>query len=370
MRTSDELDPDLVTLLHRAAGTMPGYGADLTTLVRRRRARRNRQVLLAGLAAAVAVAVLVAGAALVRPDSRPAQPAPAGSPMAQRLFVTSRGVDPTAPDHQSWGLLDNGGDLGEVLSNGQLVTRKVPGLRKVTTAVPLPDGGLVALGEPTTPASTGTATIPGMLTLSVLRPDGSLRLLRNEAGKGLFGADAQQAYLYGGDPETFAIDLTTGQKRTLPWGTQVPIAVGGGHAIVVDGDPPNIGFFRCSIRVLDAASGSRLSEKPTVPGDCEGDGVSLSPDGTRLALVESLFDGGNAGWSFNRETLIVLDVTTGAELVHKVLEDDGTILYYGGLCWSDPDHVRVVWFRLPMPPLRLYTKAETMRQATVAVPRR
>ena len=106
-------------------------------------------------------------------------------------------------------------------------------------------------------------------------------------------------------------------------------------------------------------------------GDCQRYGESLSPDGDLLAMVQPAPDGANTG----QLVVVVIDVTTGAELVHEVVDEspdasNGGELVYGGVCWSDADHVRAVWFRLPAPAVRMYTKAETLRQAIVPVPGR
>lgn len=374
MRASDELDPDLVELLQRAADAVPGYGADLAAVVRRRRARRNRQVLLTGLAAGVAAAVVVAGVALVRPGSRPdsrpahptAFPTAVAGPSAQRLFIT--------PIGQSW---EDGGktvglggndDLGEVLPSGQLVMHKVPGLSAVAVAVALPDGGVAALGVPSaTPRAAGTP----LLTLSVLRPDGSSRLLRNAVGIGIVGADEQEAYVYDTNGVVSTVDLTTGRQQATSWSARETVAVGGGHTIGLIGDPPDPPTKTCTVRVRDVASGERVSDKPIPVGDCQRYGASLSPDGDLLAVVQPAPDGANTA----QLVVVVIDVTTGEQLVREVLDEspdasNGGELVYGGVCWSDADHVRAVWFHLPTPAVRVYTKAETLRQAVVPVPGR
>lgn len=386
MRTSDELDPELAELMRRAAARIPGYPADLATVVRRRRARQRRQGLVTGLAAVAAAAVLVTGAALVRPgsrpDSRPAPPLPSPTarpgPSAQRLFITPVGQSWAGSNGQAVGLTGDT-DLGEVLPGGQLATHKVAGLSAVTAAVALPDGGLAALGVPAaTPGAAGTPDPsqtrggdPPLLTLSVLAPDGSPRLLRNGVGFGLVGADEQDVYVYGADGGVSAVDLTTGRQRTLPWGTDVPVAIGGGHAIDLIGDPPGPNPMTCTIRVLDTATGKHLSDTQTPPPNCVRYGGSLSPDGRLLAIVHPAAE--DAGT--NQMAVVVVDVMTGRQLVSEVVDDspyasNGGDLVYGGVCWSDADHVRAVWFHLPVPAVRMYTRAETLRQAIVPVPGR
>jgi hypothetical protein len=384
MRTSDELDPDLVELLRRAADRIPGYGADLATVVRRRRARRHRQVLVAGLAAVVAAAVLVTGAVLVRPgprpDTRPAPPKPsptvAARPAPQRLFVSPIGAY-TVINGMAVGLGGRDG-LGEVLPSGQLVTAKVPGLLGIAAAVSLPDGGLAAVGVPAaSPSAAGTpdpSQSGGDLTLAVLRPDGSLRLLQRGVDNDIVGADARQVYIYT-ERQTVGIDLSTGRQRTMPWGADFPVAVGGGHVIDLISDAPGPQEKTCTVRVLDAATGGRVSDASVQAWDCERYGASLSPDGKLLAIVQPPTINAQG----NQMVLVVVDVATGEELVHQVLDDvpsnphghniDGQLMF-GGVCWHDPDHVWAAWSHLPTPAVRMYTFAETMRQTIVPVPGR
>jgi hypothetical protein len=385
MRTSDELDPDLVELLHRAADTIPGYGADLAMVVRRRRARQQRQVLVAGFAAVAAAAVLAAGVVLVRPNSRPdTRPAPprpsptvAAHPSPPRLFLSPVGAY-TVIDGKDVGL-GGGAGLDEVLRNGQVVTLKVPGLSGIANAVALPDGGVAAVGAPSaSPSAAGTpdpsqsaGDDPSALTLAVLRPDGSLRLLRAPMNNDMVGADTQEVYIYA-NKQTIGIDLNTGRQRTMPWGADFPAAVGGGHVIDLISDAPAPQQKTCTVRVLDAASGARVSDASIPAGDCDRYGDSLSPDGKLLAIVQP--PGTNA--RSNQMVLVVVNVTTGKELVHQALDDvpfghgvDGQLMF-GGVCWSDPDHVWAAWSRLPTPAVRIYTMAETLRQAVVPVPGR
>jgi hypothetical protein len=373
MQTSDDLDPDLVELLHHVAHTVPGYRADLATVIRRRTARRQRQVLVAALASGVAAVILVAGAALVRPDFHPApRPADESPSSAQRLFISPMGVWATGTNGQPVGVKVND-DLGEVLPGGTLVLHTVAGLSAVATAVALPDGGLAALGWPAASASaagTPTASDTGAdngLTLAVLRPDGSLRLLRNGAGSGLVGASEQQVYVTDGHRHVSAVDLTTGKQQMLPLGTDIPVVIAGGRAIDLITDLPAPQATSCAIRVRDASSGARLSDKPLPVGDCDMYGASLSPDGRRLAIVQP----GSHAIQSNQMVVVVVEVATGTQLAREVVDQTSSDqLFFGGLSWSDSGHVRVAWIHVPEPAVRMYDKAEVLRQATVPVPGR
>lgn len=379
MRTSDELDPDLVALVYRAADEVPGSRADLAVVVRRRAARRYRMVvagLASGAAAAVVAAVVVVGVALVGPAVGPA-PARilASPPPAQRLFITPMGVIWKGTDGQDVGVKGND-ELGEVLPSGRLVLRKVAGLSAVVQAVPLPDGGLAALGLPAATASagapsaaaTGATDGPRPFALAVLRADGSPRWLGGTAGRGLLGADEHQVYLYDGGQHVLAVDLATGGQQLMPWlGPGVPDAVSDGRAIFLAGDRSGPEPTTCTVRTLDAANGAHLSDRSVPAGDCSYYGTGLSPDGRLLAIVQP---GPHAAQS-NQMVVVVVEVATGTQLARQVVDQSASDqLLFGGLSWSDPGHVRVAWIHVPETAVRMYDKAEVLRQATVPVPER
>jgi len=194
------------------------------------------------------------------------------------------------------------------------------------------------------------------------------------AGNDIVGADAQEVYIYA-DRQTVGIDLNTGRQRTMPWGADFPVAVGGGHVIDLISDAPGPQEKTCTVRVLDVATGARVSDASVPAWDCERYGARLSPDGTLLAIVQPPTINAHG----NQMVLVVVDVATGEELVHQVLDDvpsnphghniDGQLMF-GGVCWRDPDHVWAAWSHLPTPAVRMYTFAETMRQAVVPVPGR
>lgn len=378
MYTDDglELDAELVELLRRAAGEIPGYAGDRAAVTRRRTARQRRHLAVA-LAAGLAVIVLVGGVALLGPGHGGTPPEVAANPPATpRLFIAGGGFSWEGANGRQVGLspTDN---LGEVLPDGQLVARTIPGLPAVMQAVTLPDGGFVALGmrtptEPFSIAPPGASPTPAPAanpySVAVMRPDGSVRFVTDTLGSVLLGADDQRVYL--GGAGIIGLDLTTGRQQSLVWPALHANAVlAGGRFAQLTGDPPGALPNTCTLGLLDARTGAQTSTRSLLAGDCWTDGTALSPDGRWLAIAQpGPFMGGN----INELQLILLNVDTGVQ-TSQVLDqgpavgDSGNV-NYEGMAWLNDEQVRVVWTHLPDHVDRMYHRSEVLRMTAVTIP--
>lgn len=378
MYTDDgvDLDAEVVELLRRAAGELPGYAADRTAVARRRTARQRRHVAVA-VAAGLAVIVLIGGVALLGPGHRAAPPEVAANPpAAPRLFIAGGGFSWAGAKGRQVGLSPTD-DLGEVLPDGHLITRRIPGLPAVRQAVALPDGGFAALGSrtPTEPfsiappgASPTPASVAGPYSVAVVRPDGSVRFVTDTTASVLLGADDQRVYLWGAG--TIALDLATGRQQSLAWlGLHANAVLAAGRFAELSDVPMESPPQQpCTLWLLDAHTGAQTSTRPLPPNDCYRDATALSPDGQWLAIAQpGPFTGGN----INQLSVVLVNLDTGDQ-TNQVL-DQGPVggsgnVTFQGMAWLNDYGVRVVWTHLPDHVDRMYDRSEVLRMKTVTVP--
>ena len=354
----------------------------------------RRRLALAGAAASIALATAVVFAFAAGPDRprRPAAQAPgqlaATPPVALRLFIVPGGfISPggmtwQGPDGRQVGLKPTDG-LREVLPDGRLVTRTVPGLQTIFAAVPLPDGGFVALGQrtPTEPISTTrphaspTPAAPSVPTsVAVVRPDGSVRLLTDTAATaGLIGADDSRLYLSTAGAPVVAMDLTTGRQQALDWRVNSSAVLAGGSFAQLDAGPDAFAPTTCTLRLLDARTGAQTARQSLRADDCRtGNVIALSPDRHWLAIAHQ--PGLTSGAFLKQLGVILVNVETGQQTDHLLddstaVGDNGT-LFFDGMTWLNTGQVRVAWTRLPDHVDRLYDLSEVLRTKTVTVPTR
>ena len=369
-----DVDAELAELLRRAAAGLPAYRPDPVAVARRRRAIRRRHAL--GVAAGLTAAALVGGVALLGAGGIASRPATGTPPAAPRLFLTGASQRWQGGDGREVGLAASG--LAEVLPDGRLVAREVPGLPVVQQAVGLPDGGFVAMGyrtpmeQASQPAPGASRTPPPAATeaeretVAVVRPDGSVRYLTDTAGTWLIGADDRRVFL--GGAGTIALDLATGRQQTLDWRDLLsggPLVAGRFAVLAGSGDPSG----SCALRLVDATTGTTVSERPLPTDDCYKMDTALSPDGRWLAVTQP---GPLVGGNLDELKVILLNVDTGEQTVQ--LLDEGTAapgpdtVILQGVAWLDDARVRVVWVHLPDHVDRLYDRSEVLRMTTVPVP--
>lgn len=369
--------PELKAGLARLAEPVVPAADPYGRLLRRSRRVRVRRHLAVAVAAGLAATVLVGGVALLGPRHGEPRPEVAANPRATpRLFITGGGFSWVGTDGRQVGLSPTD-DLGEVLPDGRLVTRRIPGLPAVVQAVTLPEGGFVALGwrTPTEPqsfappgASPTRASASGAMSVAVVRPDGSVRWLADTAASVLLGADDRRVYL--GGAGIIALDLATGRQQSLVWpDLHADAVLASGRFAQLTGEPPGALPQTCVLELLDANTGAQSATRSLAPDDCWRDGTALSPDGRWLAIAQpGPFMGGN----INELRLILLDVDTG-EQTNQVLDQGPAVgnsgnVTFQGMTWLNDDGVRVVWTHLPDHVDQLYDRSEVLRMTTVTVP--
>lgn len=377
MHTDDEteLDAELVEVLRRAAGGLPGYPGKAPAVVRRRVVRRRRRLAIA-VAAGLTATVVLGGVVLHALGGGAAPPEFAANPPATpRLFFFAGGWSEEAGGRQVG--LRSSYDFGEVLADGRLVAHKIPGLPTVRQALTLPDGGFVAMGDrtpveptsvhPATPTAAPSSTSSAE-TVAVVRPDGSVRYLVDTAASELLGADDQRVYLWGAG--IVALDLATGHQQSLDWPDLHADAVlaNGRFAELTGSSPYDDPGPPCTLWLLDAQTGARTSQRTLPANDCWRDEMALSPDGRWLAIAQpGPFLGGN----FDQLRLILLNVETGEQT--EQLVDEGHAqgpnnVMLQGMAWLDGTSLRLAWTHMPDLVDRIYDVSEVLRTKTVSVP--
>ncbi|GIH13606.1 hypothetical protein Raf01_17780 [Rugosimonospora africana] len=332
----------------------------------------------AGVAAGLVAAVLVGGVALVGSGNGPApMTVAAGPPAAPRLFLVPRTQSWEGSDGRPVGLKPVN-DLDEVLPDGHLVVRVVPGMPQVAEAVTLPDGGFAALGlvvppEGTSPSRPNASPTPakdqGPMRVAVVRPDGSVRSMTETDAIGFIGADDRRVYLYDANSHVIAMDLSTRKQRILNWPDLYAGAVlAGGRFAELAGGPNASPPEPCHLRLLDGQSGAQTVQRTLPSEDCNLWDLALSPDGRWLAIAVAGPLMGNA----NQLSLILVNVDTGKQ-TNQLLDQgppvaDSGEIDFQGMAWLDDGQVRVAWTHLPDKVDRMYDKSEVLRVKTVAVP--
>ena len=144
-----------------------------------------------------------------------------------------------------------------------------------------------------------------------------------ESGRGTFSGDGRR-FVAAGSRSAFAWELRGGRRKRVPLGANAaPEAVVASHdgrlAAVVRDDPAAVPPVRRSVVVVDFARGA-VASRFTVAVDAEAGGLAFAPDGSRFGALEP--DDGDPETEVDRNTLVVHDPATGAELARLPFDAD------------------------------------------------
>ncbi|GIJ72299.1 hypothetical protein [Virgisporangium ochraceum] len=378
-----DIPADLADAVRHAAAAVPAGRHSIGEVHRRRRLHQRRRTAAVAGVATVAVAAGAAGVpALFRASgpgpvaATPTAPAsaPAAAGPAQRLLLGNPYLSIEGPGGGA-GITGPSGIL-EVDPGGSIVAHPVTGVDSADQVVALPDGRLVVLG-------------PRNLKPGVARNDGvdvtdlEFRLVfggynANVRVRGeqlrLVGATAEGAYLLRNMQRLVFHEFATGAERPLTAATATMMASGlpvnrwdeqvqnGRLVFRTVGDTP-------TVRVVDVSTGAEVVHPlrfDGVPADgYHVEELRLSPDGRTLALVISEFGAGSA-----RYRLVTVDVATGrtagpsdVATIDPASKSTGVL----GLAFTDNRTVRVATVAFPAGATRMYQLSELLKVSTFTV---
>lgn len=378
--TPNQVPPDVVATVQRAAKAVPGHSGDLDAVRSRGRNRRHRRAAGGGLLAVAAAAALAAPFVLQEPASDiPPLIAPAGP--AQRLLLNGEGwlagpaaemdAAPELDGREQYEFYqDRPGvegvlrPVGEVLPDGQVIEfdLELPGVSGFNDVVDMPGGRLAVLGY-TEPAPDGPCFEGVALRLLVLGADRSVEQAREVAcGSVLVAADADAAYLVRDESRLFRHDLGTGAETALIEAPELlgvgppgsgGVSVAGGRAVRAYAE---VGDALCAVdgpaaavrlEVTELASGKAAEYGVPGEGCREPAKVRVSPDGRHVALA--YYRHGDGAEPVELE-IAVVDLDSGA--VTQTWAGDARGAERGDerivdLAWDDEQTLLLAWYEEP-----------------------